>query len=100
MGIVRHTLALLTLSLASTIVGYAGPPAACGMFNAGLQTITDIPSPAGRSSYTGGLKVAVWYPTSTPASTYQYPSAGADLSGLVALNGPVATCARFLLIVF
>ena len=82
------------------VVAHAAPPGSCGVLNAGLQIVTNIPSPAGGSNYSGALKMAIWYPTTASASAYPYPALANPISGLIALNAPVATCAQFPLIVF
>ncbi len=49
--------------------------------------------------YTGGLKAALWYPTTATASTFAYPGA-VGIVGSVAQNAGLARCARFPLVIF
>jgi dienelactone hydrolase len=49
------------------------------------------------ASYTGGRKMAVWYPSAGAESKYAYSK---DLNGSVVKNGPTAACGRFPLVVF
>ncbi|MDR3701794.1 MAG: hypothetical protein P4L56_19250 [Candidatus Sulfopaludibacter sp.] len=66
----------------------------CGSATVGYQVNT----------LTGGLKFALWYPSTDAESTFQYQPllAGSNpLSGSVALNGaPATNCGRFPLVVF
>jgi uncharacterized protein (TIGR03437 family) len=106
MTFLRWIPGLLLFTWGAGHAAYAAPPAACGTsLNAGLQILTNIPNPSNGypdpgSNYTGGLKMAVWYPTTVAASTYQYFT---TISGQVALNAPVTDCGNgttFPLIVF
>src|SRR5262249_41975399 len=63
-------------------------PVSCSApFNVGLRIIT-VPN---------GPKMAVWYPSTVAGSSYAYST---DLSGSVAVNGAVQSCAHFPLVVF
>jgi uncharacterized protein (TIGR03437 family) len=89
-------LVLLVAGFATPV--FAAPPPSCGTLNAGFQIVSNVQTSG--SSYTGALKVAIWYPTATAAATYAYSGPGAGFSGQVALNAPPASCAQFPLVVF
>jgi uncharacterized protein (TIGR03437 family) len=76
----------------------AAPPASCGALNAGLQILSGVPTTG--SNYAGALKMAVWYPTNSAASTYTYTGVGGNVTGQVALGAPAASCAQFPLVIF
>lgn len=80
--------------------------AACGGGGGGDDpTSPDGDCPAALSAglriveYRPGLKAALWYPTAAAAAPYTYPGQAAQV-GAVALDAPVASCARFPLVVF
>jgi uncharacterized protein (TIGR03437 family) len=82
--------------LLSTVVMFAAavsaraqgdvPQAACSAPNAGFKILTF-----------GSMNLGVWYPTAATPGPYSYNSV---ISGSVALNGPVSTCAKYPLVVF
>lgn len=101
MRFIRRTIIGLALSLGAGVLANAAPPANCGQLNAGLQILSNVSAGLpGGSSYAGALKMAVWYPTTTAAATYQYFGPGGDMTGQVALNAPIASCSQFPLVVF
>jgi uncharacterized protein (TIGR03437 family) len=100
--LIRRTIIGLALSLGAGVLAYAAPPANCGQLNAGFQVLSNVSAGlSGGSSYSGALKMAVWYPTSTPGATFSYFGPGGDITGQVALNAPIASCSpQFPLVVF
>ncbi|PWT98551.1 MAG: hypothetical protein C5B51_29075 [Terriglobia bacterium] len=95
---------LLLYSLFSAGAAWATPPAACNgqALTAGFQ-IVSVPNQAGGSNYPTqtALKMAVWYPSLAAPSSITYSNTNsATISGSVAQNGAVATCAQFPLVVF
>jgi uncharacterized protein (TIGR03437 family) len=88
MSLVRSAFLLIALMCLVSVSGWAAGDVStpCSAPNAGLQILKF-----------GSMNLAVWYPTSAPESPYPYFS---DLSGSVALNGAVSTCAKYPLLVF
>lgn len=89
---------LVLLAAGIAMPAFAAPPPSCGTLNAGLQIVSNVQTTG--SNYSGALKMAIWYPTNAPASTYTYSGPGAAISGQVALNAAPASCAQFPLVVF
>jgi len=77
-------LLMLILLLGISAAGYAQTN--CSAPNAGFTVV-----------HFGNLYVAVWYPTAATPASFSYDS---QISGSVAYNAPVSSCARYSLLLF